>query len=407
MSVPLVTLTHNVKETDLADNETDTVRRESEAIALARVLCIGGVVYVHAWTGLDGDSLEAARGTWQENMRWVLMEIFGRSAVPLLGIISGYLVAGSRRVTDWRLHVTRKARTILLPMVLWNALALLFVCGAAILLGLAAPTPRSLGWTLQELLIVTHPPDINVQMPFLRDLFLCMVIAPFLTRLPTQALAALACVAGIGHVLELGAPVILRISILMFFILGILARRHSFARQIEGLPLRVVALPFLMLIAMKVSLEVVPSLAPEVLRMNHLMAALDLLLRISAAAFFWKLAWKLAGWEGRGFLLRLEPYAFFYFAAHLIVIWLGGPLLGKLTGKLGAPLYPLGLIAQPFLVLGVVLASANLLLRFAPAAAEVLSGGRLHRPRPAARPAVEKAMAMPPIDLQRTGKKLH
>src|SRR3546814_5334188 len=69
---------------------TDAARR-SDAISIARVICILGVVYVHAWTGLNGHDLESLRGTAQASLRWGLMEVFGRSAVPLLGLIYGWL----------------------------------------------------------------------------------------------------------------------------------------------------------------------------------------------------------------------------------------------------------------------------------------------------------------------------
>ena len=89
---------------------TADAARRSDAIAIARVICIIGVVYVHAWTGLNGHDLESLRGTPQEGLRWTLMEIFGRGAVPLLGLISGWLVEGSSRTQDWVRHVRRKAR---------------------------------------------------------------------------------------------------------------------------------------------------------------------------------------------------------------------------------------------------------------------------------------------------------
>ncbi|MFP5434535.1 MAG: acyltransferase, partial [Alphaproteobacteria bacterium] len=38
---------------------TDDGARRSDAIAIARVICIVGVVYVHAWTGLNGEALNA------------------------------------------------------------------------------------------------------------------------------------------------------------------------------------------------------------------------------------------------------------------------------------------------------------------------------------------------------------
>src|SRR3546814_11268792 len=69
--------------------------RLSTAIAVARVLCIFGVVYDHSWTGLAGRRLSLAVRSQQEVFRWMPMGILGRSAVPLLGMISGMQVVGT------------------------------------------------------------------------------------------------------------------------------------------------------------------------------------------------------------------------------------------------------------------------------------------------------------------------
>jgi hypothetical protein len=347
--------------------------RRSDAIAIARVICILGVVYVHAWTGLNGEALAQLRGSGQDNLRWALMEIFGRSAVPLLGLISGWLVAGSGRARDWRSHVARKARTIALPMILWNGLAILFVSGAAWTFGLSAPTPRSAEWVAQELFILTRNPDINVQMPFLRDLFLCMVAAPLLVRLPGWALMLIALAAAAAHVAGLGPPLLMRTSILFFFVAGILTRRGAGEEKVAMLPLPLAILPFALLMAAQLyrTIALGDGEWPLVQR------SLDLAVRIAAAVAFWRIAWALAGTGARGLLLRIEPYAFFLFCAHLILIWLGGPVLGALFGPMGSPLYPVYLILQPLIVLAVVIPIGGALQRLAPAAATVLSGGRL------------------------------
>ncbi|WP_232037211.1 acyltransferase family protein [Sphingobium amiense] len=356
------------------------IARRSDAIAIARVICILGVVYVHAWTGQGGVALAEMHGSAQDNLRWFLMEVFGRSAVPLLGLISGWLVAGSRTTRDWRAHIGRKARTILLPMILWNIIAILAVSGAALVAGLQAPTPQSIGWLAQEVLIVSRNPDINVQMPFLRDLFLCMVAAPVLIRLPTWALAMVVAVAGLCHIAGWGAPVLMRASILFFFTTGIIARRHGWAEKVAAMPLLPALLPFLLLMGAQLYRAIV--IGDAGLRSSQ--AALDLAVRVSAALAFWRIAWALAASPARATLLRIEPYAFFLFCAHLILIWVGGPLIGKLSGRMGEPLYPLYLIAQPFLVLAVIVPVASGLQRIAPAAAGVLSGGRLAARRQAA-----------------------
>ena len=351
---------------------TADAARRSDAISIARVICILGVVYVHAWTGLNGHDLEIARGTSQENLRWLLMEIFGRSAVPLLGVISGWLVGGSSRAQNWFGHVLQKARTILLPMILWNGLGILLVSGAAWLLGLSAPVPVSFDWLFQELFIVTRNPDINVQMPFLRDLFLCMVIAPLLLRLPARLLVGVAVAAAFAQIAGWGAPVLMRPAILFFFVMGIMARRTGLAERVAALGWLAAIAPFLLLMAVQLhfSLQASQGAAIEV-------GLLDLAVRVAAATCFWRLSWALAGSPIRGVLLKIEPFAFMLFCSHLILIWLGGPVLGALFGKLGSPLYPAYLLIQPLLVLIAVLLLGSLLSRAWPGLAKVLSGGRL------------------------------
>ena len=351
---------------------TADAARRSDAIAIARVICILGVVYVHAWTGLNGHDLEVARGTPQESLRWLLMEIFGRSAVPLLGLISGWLVAGSSRTQNFVGHVVRKAHTILLPMVMWNGIAILFVSGAAWLLGLSAPVPVSIGWMFQELFIVSRNPDINVQMPFLRDLFLCMVVAPLLVRLPGWMLLAVAGGAALAQLMGWGPPILMRPSILFFFTIGMIARRNGLADRMAALHWLPAVAPFALLMAVQLSLAL--KATPQA---GLGVALLDLVVRVTAATAFWRLSWGLAGSPARGMLLRIEPFAFFLFCSHLILIWLGGPVLGALFGKLGSPLYPAYLIVQPLLVLVAVLLLGTMLSRTWPGMAKLLSGGRL------------------------------
>ena len=77
--------------------------------------------------------------------------------------------------------------------------------------------------------------------------------------------------------------------------------------------------------------------------------------------------------------MEQEPYAFFLFCFHLILIWLGGPLVGRLTGPEGSPLWPLLFVLQPLLVLLPTILLVRALGRLAPRLAGILSGGRLNR----------------------------
>lgn len=347
----------------------------NDAIAIARVICILGVVYVHAWTGRTGEELAHMVGSGQELLRWTLMEGLGKSAVPLLGMISGYLVAGSRATQSWRCFVGGKARTIALPMLLWNGIAILCVSGAAAAGWILAPTPQSVGWVVEELLALTRAPDINVQMPFLRDLFVCMLTAPLLVRFPVRGMVMLAAAVAVLTIGGWPQPLLLRPLILFFFVFGMIARRLSLAERAAALPIAVAVVPFLVLAPIKIALSLPPAV--YVTTHAHAMAALDLVTRLAAALFFWRIANALAASRARTLLLGIEPYAFFLFCCHVMLIWIGGPILGRWIGPEGSALYPALLLVQPLLVLGLSVTLAQIVLALSPAAARLLSGGRL------------------------------
>lgn len=347
----------------------------SSAIGIARILCILGIVYVHAWTGLVGSDLITLNETPQGMLRWSLIELLGRSSVPLLSIISGWLVAASLARRSWHGFLRGKARTILAPMVLWNAIAIMLVSGAAWLGWIQAPLPTTWRWTIDELLCLATPDDINVQMSFLRDLFICMAAAPLLVRLPGWTLGILAALT-VGWVLSgLSLIVLLRPSILLFFIVGILARRHDLAAWAASRPIIFAAAAYIILATTLVWLETVGE--ARGIKDPTLLLSVDLMMRFTTALFFWSIAWRLADTRAGRWLLRFEPYVFLMFCSHLIMIWLGGPLLGHWTGTMGSPLWPAFLLLQPFLVLGATLLLGHALNAVSPAAATLLSGGRL------------------------------
>lgn len=357
-----------------------------DAIGIARVLCIVGIVYVHAWTGVGGETLNDPR-SGQALLRWGLVELFGRSAVPLLSLVSGWLVAGTLARPGCRYggFLSAKARALLAPMILWNALSILLVSGAGALRLIEAPVPRDAWWLVDELFCLATPNDINVQTAFLRDLFLCMAAAPLLTRLPGAALACIAlCVIGwIGAGVH--TVVLLRPQILLFFLGGIALSRTTLAPRLARWPAWGVLLPFAVAAGFNLWLD----LQGHEFRAAHrgLLALADVPMRLLGALCFWRLANALARSAAAPRLLRLERYAFLLFCCHLILIWLAGPAIGRITGPLGAPAYPAFLLAQPLLALGATIALGRLLGAVAPRFAALASGGRLGGTAAHARPA--------------------
>jgi len=349
--------------------------RTSRAIGLARVLCILGIVYVHAWTGLYGPALTALDHTPQGLLRWGLIELLARSSVPLLSVVSGWLVGPSLARRGARAFLAGKARTVLVPMLAWNAIAIVMVSGAAWLGWLYAPQPTSWAWLANELTGLVSPNEINVQMPFLRDLFLCLLIAPLLVRQNDRTLGAVAIAALAWSLAPPVIPLLQRPSILGFFVLGMLVRRRDLAARLGNWPFALILTPYLVMAAAKIWLELYGEDKGWVSPLS--MACVDLAMRAATALCFWAIAWRLAQTRAGTALLRLEPAMFLLFCCHLILIWCAGPAIGALTGPLGSPLYPLFLLAQPALALGATLVLGKALSAISPPLARLLSGGRL------------------------------
>lgn len=229
--------------------------------------------------------------TPQGLLRWGLIELLGRSAVPAQ---HHFRLAGRRiaRPAALATFVLGKARTILAPMVLWNALAMVLVSGAAWMGWIRAPMPTAWWWTIDELFCLATPNDINVQMPFLRDLFVCMMAAPLLLRLPSWALGMVAALAVAWNVSGLSFVLLLRPSILLFFLVGVLARRHDLATWMASRPLVIVAGAYALFAALQVWLETVG--VDRGVDNPVLLTSADLMMRFTTALFFWSIAWRLA-----------------------------------------------------------------------------------------------------------------
>ncbi|HET8613005.1 MAG TPA: acyltransferase [Sphingomonas sp.] len=363
------------------------VSRESEppvraAIGVVRVLAILGIVYVHAWTGRSAEHLNALSGTPQGLLRWALIELLGRSAVPLLGAISGFLVAPSIARRGYRGFIGTKARTILAPMLLWNVIAMTLVGAFATWGRLKGPVPSGPMEALDWLGCITGPNPINVQIAFLRDLFLCMAAAPLLTRTGDRRLWAVWALAVAWSVAPAVFPLMLRPPILVFFVSGMLARRYGLPERIANWPLLAACAPFLLLVPVKIGMSAGAQAWGQT--HPHLANLIDLPFRFAAALALWRIAIALAPRGAGKAILRAEPYAFLLFCAHLTFIWLFGPLIGLWTGKLGAPLYPAFLLLQPLLVLPATIALGRTLQALSPRLAGLLSGGRLATPLPRA-----------------------
>jgi len=320
------------------------IATHSDAIAACRVLCIVPVAYVHIAIGEGGSPVGAA-------IKAVLRDLLGRSSVLLLSVVSGLLMVHVFSSRSWRAAAWGRLRGLIVPMVVWNSIAL------AMMLAFRRPLPGDL---VNALFAVT---DHGVTRPltFLRDLFLISLATPLLVaairRLRLWILLPLVLVGGFVST----KPVLAYSQILSYFALGVgfgvlqleRLRFVGFARRLA---------PWLL--AALVVLSAARPLTGDALAFIDTNAFDALVRRPVCAASFWVLAVRIAEHEpSRRVINRwLEPAIFAMFLSHALV--LRGLRGLALSLGLEAPVMRLAVwVVLPFVALGVAVLLQQLLRR--------------------------------------------
>lgn len=150
-------------------------------IALLRICLICVVVFIHVPV-LD-EFLDPRSGSFAL-IRSILCDGLFRVTVPVLTAISGYLLFRSGLDRRWGDLVSRKSRTILLPLVIWNLplLLALYLVEARHLTSHTFVVPAYpfdvVNWIDLTLGLTAQP--VNYPLYFLRDLFVLTLLAPLL-----------------------------------------------------------------------------------------------------------------------------------------------------------------------------------------------------------------------------------
>ena len=150
-------------------------------IQSARVISIFFMAYAHVSPGIVEADI-AARGVRGVDFLFLFLgSLVAKSAVPLLSVLSGWLLFDTLNGRPFQGILRSKVRTLLVPMVLWNAVLLgligLFVLGT----GEEKWLPQSGLGLLNGLFSLTGPPA-NIHLAFLRDLFVCVLLSPVMVN---------------------------------------------------------------------------------------------------------------------------------------------------------------------------------------------------------------------------------
>lgn len=182
---------------------TDNSALQSRTIAFLRFPLIVGVVLIHTYfkeVVIDGkDLMEGGNFPIYSNIAYYLSQVLASIAVPLFFFISGYLFFYRTKdfpLGTYKQKMRKRARTILLPYILWNGIYLLvYFFGESLAEGLFSGRNKPVSdysfadflWAFWDRSMInpanntmteSHPVDYPLW--FIRDLFVVMLFSPLL-----------------------------------------------------------------------------------------------------------------------------------------------------------------------------------------------------------------------------------
>nr|WP_245447906.1 acyltransferase [Neorhizobium sp. T6_25] len=344
----------------------------SSRINLMRILLISGILFVHVPHDPATSPFLGLNGLF-DWLRVFLGDSLFRIGVPCLSAISGYLLFQRGWETfDYAKTLRSKARTVLVPFLLWN----LGLLGAVLVV-----QPMDIGvgyfpdlWNLstREFLsnaLATEGLPINVPLYFLRDLIVCIILSPILAmsvrRFPAATLGVLFLLA-ITPALMLG--IVLKKSILFSFTLGIFLALHRVDLKVAD---RYAGLGTVAMLAAAVLLSIgLYWTGPDFpWPLDMARSALSI---VGAGGFWLMSAIVIRSWAGQR-LAATGSLSFWMFCAHyplLVLMWM---VWNRVAGDALYPAFYAAAAGGSFLILFV---SNHLFSRRLRGLYEVLTGSR-------------------------------
>lgn len=369
----------------------------ADRIEFLRFLLVAGLVLLH-YGPFPGSDLSPFRG-WQPGAHPVatflnaFVLFFFLSAVPLLSAISGWLFFKGFETTPafYLRRIRARARSILLPMVLWNLIVFVSFVAVAAVIGdhwvlsivaydVTAPTP---GGIVDALIGVTRHP-VNFQFWFLRDLFLTILLSPLLGLM--LRVAPLAGTGLLGAVWLSGFDlwIFFRTDVLFFFYLGGVLR----VRQVPvGHPAPRIGAALLAIFTLLVAARTLgPHVIPETGTAGTVLYEFgSRLMRAVGVAALWLVAPVIVATPAGRAVARLGAVAFFLHAVHWPLNQFIKHGLAAVLPDTGDAVMLVNYAATAVLTIALAIALAAGLNRLAPGLYDILSGGRAQR-APKARP---------------------
>lgn len=371
-------------------------------ISMARMLCVLCMIYVHVPNGQQAEAIVYGLGNGQFTvfLESFLIEGPGRAGAALLSVISGYLAATAllRPGCSISALYSRRFVSIVLPMVFWAVATYLVYLVAS----QARPTFLSEASTflvkINTILFLTHMPDgPTMHLGFLRDLFVCVLLAPLLLAASQRAGWALLFALGLFYLFEheQASIIILRPLIVFAFSIGIfMATRNARLGVLDRFwPLFVGLAAISTLVIMMFNDGVAPGLeqvfAQRGLQFNE--TVLYPIGRLFGSLAIWTLLPFLMGGKLQQWVTKFSPYLFAAFCSHnlmLTLIFFGGWM--PLFGDRHSDFYILWFLFAPLLSMVVAFCIVQVSLKIAPPLATLITGGRIKSADDSLRPMAQR-----------------
>ncbi|MGK9052780.1 acyltransferase family protein [Neorhizobium petrolearium] len=344
----------------------------SSRINLMRILLISGIVFVHVPHDPQTSPFLGQNGFF-DWLRVFLGDSLFRIGVPCLSAISGYLLfQRGRDAFNYGKTLRSKARTVLIPFLLWNG-ALLAAVLVLQRVGIGVGYfPDLWNTSIREFLsyaLATEGLPINIPLYFLRDLVVCILLSPVLAilvrRYPAPTLGVLFVVAILPEV-TLG--IVLKKSILFSFTFGIfLALNRLDLKALDRFSVAGTAAILAAAAGLSIGLYRTGPDFPWVLDL-----ARNTLSIVGAGGFWLMSAFAIRSSIGQR-LASTGSLSFWIFCAHyplLVLMWM---VWNRAAGDAAYPLFYAIAIGASF----IILPATNLFVsRTLPGLYEVLTGSR-------------------------------
>jgi hypothetical protein len=284
----------------------------SDSIKVSRVLCITLMIFVHLWPGVSV-VIESRSSVFSFYFYCLLFDELSRSSVPLLSIISGVLFAYNLDEGESSLLIKKKFKTLIVPMILWSAIAVL---SAIVKAKVGTVEEDYLNASFMEwvnrLFSITSAPQ-NLPLAFLRDIFVAACIFVIINKIDKYNKILAFGLAGIlvFAIFAYDTYIILRPQIFLFFFIGYII--YSYRLNVLR-PAWVFVILF--------------SIIDLVIRHGRfgfdlsIDAPADIFHRISVALLLWRVALSISERADslKRLIVRLEPMIFIVFCSHALSI---------------------------------------------------------------------------------------